>query len=1015
MITGVALTAVSVAHAQVMTPSTTAPPAASSGVEEVVVTGSRIPTPNLTSASPVAVVTSAEIKLEGTTNVESLLNNLPMVSPSFGLTSDNGTTGAATVDLRNLGPKRTLVLVDGKRLMPGDPLDPVPDLDNIPAAMVDRVDVLTGGASAVYGSDAVAGVVNFIMKKDFSGLRLDAQFGIFDYPNNNPDNVDGTLAQGIGFNGIPITHPTSALWGGQTWDITAITGINAPDGKGNITAYAEYRHVDPITQGQLDYGNCEIETTSTTKPVYNTHYCAGSSNSAYGKITPASSFKGGAGPYANNPNGTNTFVPFTGAYDYNFAPYQYQLSENERYSAGYFAHYDINNHFEFYSDFMFARNETQGQLGPSGLFQNVFNINCNNPLLTAGGVGPGTQAYDICGANAGTATIAQAAIGYRFADVSGAALPRDYDYVHTGYKIDVGFRGDIVKGWTYDAYAQYGLSDFNEIIRGQLAIPNIQNALEVNPNGTCFVTSTPTCVPLNVFNVHGVTTAMANYLSAPGLEVGYTQEQIVEADIVGDLGVYGIKSPFSKDAFGVAFGADYRGEHLGLTTDALTSAGEISGSGGATPPANGGYNVKEVYGELRAPLVQDMPFFQTLEADAGYRYSNYTSAGGTNTYKITGEWAPVADIKFRGGYNRAVRAPNVVELFTPQVTGLYSGNDPCAGKSITPGNPSYAGCLASFANSAFTTAQAQALLASGGIAQCASNQCNQTTGGNPNLKPETSDTYTAGVILQPHWVSGLSLTVDYFNIKVTDVIEAGLGGAAIELAQCVSTANPLYCNLIHRDPTFGSIGLNNGSVYATNVNAGALKTSGFDVDLDYRVRIQDYFHLPDWGTLNFNFVGTYTSEFVNTPIPGQGSYNCIGLYGAVCGDPQPYFRSKLRITWAPSQWPITLSGQWRYIGGVGLDANHLSDPFFKGYITSSNTVLDTAEANIPAFSYFDLTATWRLKDKLNFRAGVNNILAKDPPILSSAYTPLPYGNGNTFPNVYDSLGRMIFVGVTADF
>ena len=589
----------------------------------------------------------------------------------------------ATVDLRALGPKRTLVLIDGKRLMPGDPLNPVPNLDNIPAALVDRVDVLTGGASAVYGSDAVAGVVNFILKKNFTGLRLDAQYGIFNYPNDNPDNVDATLAQGVFGNGVPVSHPTSPFWGGASWDITAILGLDAPDSKGNITAYAEYRHVNPITQGQLDYGNCEVETESLTKPVYDTHYCAGSSNSAFGKITPASTFKGGKGPYADNPNATNTFVPFTGAYYYNFAPYQYQLSENERYTAGYFGHYAINEHMEFYSDFMFARNETQGQLGPSGLFQNVFNINCNNPLLTAGGIGVGSQAYDLCGVNAGTPTIASAAVGYRFANVSGAALPRDYDYLHTAYKVDVGLRGDIIKGWTYDAYAQYGLSDFNEIVTGQLSIPAIQNALEVNPNGSCFVGAP--CVPLNIFNVHGVTSAQAAYLAAPGIEDGFTREQIVEADIVGDLSVYGIKSPFSKDGVGLAFGADYRGEHLGLVTDALTSAGEISGSGGATPPANGGYNVKEVYGELRVPLAEDMPFFQSLSVDAGYRYSNYTTAGGTNTYKVEGEWAPIADVKFRGSYNRAVRAPNVVELFTPQVTGLYSGNDPWRRQVDRPG------------------------------------------------------------------------------------------------------------------------------------------------------------------------------------------------------------------------------------------------------------------------------------------------------------------------------------------
>ncbi|HEY1929146.1 MAG TPA: TonB-dependent receptor [Caulobacteraceae bacterium] len=1031
MITSAAVLAVTSAYAQVGPQAAQAAAGGPATVGEVVVTGSRIPSPNLTSASPVTVVNSQEVKLQGTTNVETLLNSLPSVSPDFGLTSDNGTTGEATVDLRNLGSKRTLVLIDGKRLVPGDPINPVPDLDIIPAALIDRVDVLTGGASAVYGSDAVAGVVNFIMKKDFSGLRLDAQYGFFDYPNNNTGGVQSALKNGIFDNGVPLNGPTSPFLGGRTIDVTAIIGVNAPDGKGNITAYAGYRHVDPILQGNLDYSYCEIGATNGKLPFssvgpYDTHYCAGSSNSAFGKFTPQSSF---APPhprsgYANNPNGTNTFVPFGGQFDYNFAPYQYQLSQNERYSAGYFAHYDINDHAQIYSDFMFARTETVGQLGPSGLFQDTYNINCDNPLLTAGGIGPGSQANLICGANAGTPTIAQAAVGYRFANVSGAALPRSYDYVHTEYKIDIGLKGDIAKGWTYDAYAQYGLSEFNQLVTGQLSKTAIQNALLVDPaTGQCTIGAP--CVPLNVFNINGVTTAQANYLAAPGIDVGFTREQIVEADIVGDLGTYGIRSPWSKDGVGVAFGADYRGEHLGLTTDALTASGDISGSGGPTPPANGGYDVKELYTEIRVPLAQDLPFAHLLEVDAGYRFSNYTQAGSTNTYKVTGEWAPIEDVRFRGGFNRAVRAPNVVELFTPVHPNLFSGNDPCAGKSILPGNPLYAGCVASFANSVFTPAQAAALLAGGNIPQCAAGQCNELVGGNPNLKPEIADTWTGGVVLQPHWVRGLTFTVDYFNIKVSNVITSGYGGtsiasgAATELGQCVSTANPFYCNLVQRDPRSGSIAFNNGAVLAPNVNAGQLTTSGFDFDFNYRFHLSDFpwGHLSEsLGTLTFNYVGTYTSDLSNTPLAGGPSFNCVGLYGAVCGLPQPYWRSKARLTWEPQEWPITVSLQWRHIGGVGLDVNHVNDPFFNTVLPPG--VIDTVEGQLPAFNYFDLSGTWRIKDKITFRAGINNIFAKDPPVISTispAASTLPFGNGNTYPNIYDSLGRQIFMGVTADF
>ncbi|MBV8593984.1 MAG: TonB-dependent receptor [Caulobacteraceae bacterium] len=996
MISGFALVATGAAAQTV--PSGAVPPAEAAATStaptpgELVVTGSRIPQPNLTSIAPVTAVTSAELKLEGTTNVETLLNNLPQVSPDFGLFSDNGTQGAANVDLRGLGSVRTLVLIDGKRLQPGDPLNPVPDLDTIPAALVDRVDVLTGGASAVYGSDAVAGVVNFIMRKNFEGIRVDAQYGVYQANNSDP-GIDAVLAKGIFGNGVPITGaPHGSIWDGQSWDFTVALGVNAPDGKGNVTAYAEYRHVDPVTQAQRLYSYCSLGTVGDANGNYTNRECIGSSNSAFGRFRPSI-----GGNYADNPNGTNTFIKFNSGLDFNFAPYQYLLSQNQRYSAGYFAHYDLSDHFQVYSDLMFSDNDTQGQLGPSGLFQrSLYNINCNNPLMS-----PSQQAA-ICGAaNAGTPAIATTQIGYRFASVGGAALPRHYDYDHEAFKVDLGLKGDLGGGWSYDIYGQFGRSRFSELVEGQLSITAIQNALEVNPNGTCFVGAP--CVPLNIFQVGGVTQAMAHYLAAPGIETGFTDEQVVEGNIVGDLGHYGLKSPWSTDGVGVAFGADYRRESLGLTVDALTASGNISGSGGATPPANGAFDVKEVYGELRVPIVQDMPFMKLLQLEAGYRFSHYSSAGDTNAYKISGEWAITEDIRLRGGYNRAVRAPNVVELFTPQHANLFSGSDPCA-KVIPVGSANYAGCLASGASAA--------QLAAGSIPDCPAGQCNEIVGGNPLLKPETADTYTVGAVVTPHWVRGLSFSVDYFNIKVTNLIEVGLGGASVELSQCVATASPLYCSLIKRDPTFGSIAFSGFGVQVINENIGALATKGYDVAFDYRFRPDDY-GMGHIGSFDINLVGTYTESLKTTPIAGQGSYDCIGFFGVTCGTPTPYWRHKLRLTWTAPAWPVTVSAQWRYIGGSRLDLNSTN-----AFLQVDGQINDTPEAKINAYSYFDLSGTWRIKDRYTLRAGVNNLFDREPPLMDTSnlgVSKLPFGNANTYPNVYDPLGRQFFVGITADF
>jgi outer membrane receptor protein involved in Fe transport len=851
------------------------------------------------------------------------------------------------------------------------------------------------------------------MKKDFVGVRLDAQYSF--YQDNNDDAaVDAVLAQGIGGNGIPLNGPHGSTVGGGAWDVTAIVGVNAPDGKGNITAYVGYRHVDPILSATRDYAYCEIGTiasgsaTINGRSVYDTHLCFGSANSAYGRFIPLSGPNAALDAvFADNPDGAKSFVPYSPAYDYNFAPTQYSQSENNRYSGGYFAHYDLNKYISLYSNFMFSDNETVGQLGPSGLFADTpYYVNCNNPLMSP------SQAAALCGAAAGTAAIAQTLIGYRFADVAGAVLPRGYDYVHDSFLVNLGAKGTLGGGWSYDAYLQEGYTLFNETIIGQYSQTAIQDALLVNPGpgggiagATC--QSGGACVPLNVFQIGGITPAMANSLAVSGIEDGFTQEQVAELDVVGDLGHYGIRSPWATEGIGIALGADYRQESLGLQVDPLTASGDIAGSGGPTHPASGQYDIKELYGELRVPILQNKPFARLLQFEGGYRLSDYsTAAGATQSYKLSGEWAPTEDIRLRGGYNVAVRAPNIVELHTPQTPGLYTGDDPCAGRIIAPGSANYAGCLASGA----TPAQ----LASG-IIDCPAGQCGILTGGNPNLKPETADTYTAGLVITPRWVPGLSLTIDYYNIKVTNIIEEGLGGASVELSQCVSTLNPLYCGFIKRDPILGTIWANGGLVESINVNAGSLQTTGFDLEFNYRFRFTD-FHLPDLGSLTVNFVGGYVSSLTNTPIPGAGSFNCAGLYGAVCGEPTPKWRSKLRLTWTAPSWPVTVSLQWRYLGAVAVDINS-NNPLLQGGDACCYDTL-AGEAVIPQYSYFDLSGTWRFMNRYTVRAGINNILDNRPPVIDTGIlglSGLPFGNGNAYPNGYDSLGRELFIGLTADF
>jgi len=995
----------------------TAAPAAQP--QEVTVTGTRIRQPNLTSVSPLTVVNDQEIKLQGAANIENLLNGLPQITAGQQSNVSNGSSGTATVDLRDLGPERTLVLVDGKRLMPGDPILPVADLNNIPSAMVERVEVVTGGASAVYGADAVAGVVNFILKKNFQGAQIDAQYGWVQHTNDNSSVRALEGQQGLTL--YPLAPKD--FHADMSSEVSIIVGVNAPDDKGNITAYGTYRNLQAITQDKYDVSACTIAAANVHNAnsyVYDGHACIGSSNSAYGRFNLVNGSQSQPGSLGStrfhvNPNGTQTFTTAS-VPGYNFAPLNYFQRPEERYTAGFNAHYDVNSHLEFYSDFMFADDHTVAQIAPSGLFAGAgpgglsyYQVNCNNPLMT------GAQQTQFCGTLAGTPALANAQIGFRF-----AGFNRQDDLRHTNYKLDVGARGEIAPGWSYDAYLQYGTSIYNEHYLNDASMRKIQNALLVDPaTGKC-TTDSANCVPLNIFQYGKLTSAMLSYVLTPGFKSGQTQESIANLSITGDLGQYGWKSPMAHDGIGVAFGTEYRREALKLSVDDEFASGDLSGQGGATLPDQGSFDVYEFFGEARVPLIQDKPFFKALNLDMGYRWSDYSLSGTTNTYKIEGDWAINSDIRLRAGYNRAVRAPNVVELFSGTAVANVGATDPCAGQTVYT-----AGCIASFSQTAATLGISAAAMAAmyPAVGQCPAAQCSGQFAGNQNLQPEQADTYTAGIVWTPtqSWLRGLSVTLDYYNIEVDNVISAP--SAQIVMNECVNGVTTA-CQFVHRDPTSGILYGNQGYVIDHNINGGYNKTQGVDVTANYRFRPTNW-GLPNFGTITIGMVGTYVTKFETQPIQGGPSYDCAGLYGAICGTPLPHWKSRVRFTYDHPTWPVSLSMDWRYVGAVKFDANQGTQGAV-GYAPTGNYLLavhpsgltDTADETIKAYSYFDISATWKVRPNLAFRAGVTNIFDKDPPVLDSGDIPAsgpPTGNGNTYPGIYDSLGRTIFVGLTLDF
>ena len=991
MICGAAFLALSATQA-----AAAAADAANGEVSEVIVTGTRIPSPNLTSIAPVTTVGNADIKAQGVTRVEDITNSLPQVFAGQGSSITNGQTGTATVNLRGLGSGRTLVLIDNRRVVPGDPLSlqASADLNFIPAALVERIDVLTGGASATYGADAVAGVVNFIMLKNFEGVRVDAQYSGYQHENGNSVASVLNAARAASNNPFEFPVPPKNSFEGEGSEVSLILGANSPDGKGNVTAYATYRQNNPILESQRDFSACTLATTPAG------FICSGS-----GTEFPATFTAPGAGQTTfiiDQKGPGNTFRKATAADNFNFGPANFFVRPDERYSLGAFAHYQIAPWAEAYMDTMFMDDRSTAQIAAGGVFAGVFTINCANPLLSADEAGKLVSTTGAsCLANptgAFTGTVAR-----RLLDSEGTG--RLNNQRHTDYRIVTGLRGDLGKNWTYDGYLQLGSVQTNNSQSGNFDLTRIRQALNVvsGPGGVpvCAPGADPGCVPLNLFTTANISPAALKFLSIQSFNSGNVTERVASLAFTGKLADYGIKSPYASEGVGVALGAEYRREHLDATSDFLSQNGLVNGNGGAALPIDGGFDVYELFGEARVPLVSDMPFAKEIALELGYRFSTYSSSGNTNTYKVSGEWEVIDGVRFRAGYNRAVRAPNVQELFAPQVVQLDGNADPCAG--LAASNPLVATCA-----SLFHLSTQQVL----GIPKNPANQYQGLTGGNPNLKPELSDTYTAGVVWQPSFVPGLNVSVDYYNIKVDQFI--GRIGATLELNQCLNTGSPVFCNLVHRDAQ-GSLFLDpTGFVQDTTLNTGSLKTTGVDLNVAYRSDLAA-FGLGDNGSISATFVGTWLNTLITQPLPGGPSFDCKGLYGLVCGVPAPEWRHKARLTWSTpysyGDWfkSLSVSAQWRYFGKVTLDALDPNPQLF-----NAGRAADLADNDFGAQSYIDLEANFTIHDNLNFRVGVNNVFDKDPPLTGTSCTST-FCNGNTFPQVYDALGRFVFVGLSADF
>ncbi|MBV9345805.1 MAG: TonB-dependent receptor [Gammaproteobacteria bacterium] len=994
---------VSALHAQEAPGATAAP------VEEVVVTGSRLSTPNESSISPITTVSAGDIQATGLTRVEDVLNNLPMVFAGQNSTVSNGSDGTATVDLRGLGPPRTLVLVNGRRLGPGvgDGRN-FSDINQIPAALLERVDILTGGASSVYGADAVAGVVNFILNTHFDGVRIDAGYHYYQHHNHN--EVAGVVAA------AGDTLPPSNVNTGFGKNVSLLLGSNFADGKGNATLYATFDTQGAVVQGKFDYSACTLDAKRGAQGPY---LKCGGSGTAQGGYFVAYGNSGVQILGHTVDQGTGQFRQFATADLYNFGPLNFYQRPNDRWTTGAFVNYDVSSRVNAYAEVMFTRNTSSAQIAPSGSFFQAAFIPCTDPLMTA-------QERAIVCSPANLAAQGNPTELVGGVPVNGINLylgrrnveggPRVADFTSNAIHMTVGVRGEINEVWKYDAYAQRSTVDADTSGEGNLSNAHIINSLNVVPNPAVGgVAGVPAgqpvcaarlsqlnpatgCVPWNVWVPGGVTAAQEAYLSAPLQTQSNVTEQVVSGSVTGDLASYGVKLRSADSGMKVNVGAEWRSEASVFAPDLETQIGDGAGAP-ALPPVSGGFRVKEVFTELRLPLVDHAPFAEEGAVEAGYRYSDYSLGFKTNTYKLGLEWAPVRDLRTRVSYNRAVRAPNISELNTPLGVALDGVSDPCSGAH--PNAP-----LAACELTGVTPQQY------GNINPNSAAQYNGLTGGNPQLKPETADTLSVGFVLRPRSVPDLTVSVDYFDIKIKDKI-APIGGDVI-LDSCLAGITS-YCSQVHRGPN-GTLWLTNaGYVFDPLVNAGTSSTKGFDIKANWRVP------LATLGSLSFGLEGTKLNSLVTQPANGGATYDCVGLYGSVCGASDPSWRHVFNATWSAPWDGLDITLRWRYIGSANAEQ------------TSGNPLLTGAgppfpgTARIVAYNYVDLTGSFELTKAIRLQIGINNIADKDPPIVPTGNSQ-PYANncptitpnlsscnGNTWPGTYDALGRYLFAHLTAQF
>lgn len=914
-------------------------------LQTITVTGTRIRSQTITASSPVSEISQEQFKVTGSTRVDDLVNQMPQMSPVFDSFQNNGATGYPTADLRGLGTNRTLVLVNGQRLQAGTAF--AADLSQIPAALVKRVDILTGGASAVYGADAVAGVVNFVLDDQFEGFQVNAGYSAYQHNNDN-EYIQG-LETKKGYN----APNGGSGFDGKSRNIDVIWGSAFADGKGHAASWLTFRKNDPLFQGQRDYSACALNSTGTA--------CGGSGTAPQPNFYIFdSNFNG---DLAHLDQATGHWVAGQGQ-SYNYAPLNYYQRPESRVNYGLSLKYEVNEHFRPFLDFMYTHRSSSIQVAESGtFFGQTLSLPCSSPLL-------GTACADLAGPLGLTDTTNPLTVYVGKRNTEGG--PRFFDQKDNSYRAVTGATGDLGTYWSYNLTGIVGQTTSTTVGTHDLLSDRITSALLGCPAG-----SFSGCLPYNVWVPGGVTAAAAQALEGTSVLVTTTKLSSVNGYVSGSL-------PYSLpwadgDNISLVGGAEWRKEQYNFTADSNSQAGNFAGAGGPSLPLNGQTQVKEVFAEAGVPIIENKGILDNLNLDLGYRYSDYKLSGSANTYKLGFSSQFAQNFRVRGGYNRAIRAPNIGELYSTNQIALWDGSDPCAGATPTLSQQQCA-------NTGVSAAQY------GSIPDSPAGQYNQFVGGNKDLKPEQADTYTLGIAVTP--IEGLEASLDYYDIRIKDRI--GTIGAATILQSCATTGNPTLCGLIHRNPATGDLWLGQtGLVTNTTSNFGNLKTRGIDVSANYN---WDMFG----GRMRASLVGTRLVAFKVDPLPGvssEAAYDCAGKINLSCQNPE--WRHIVSLNYSRDWWSVNM--RWRYFGSLDYT---LTD----GSPGTKDSHLVARGNKLAAANYLDVSTTFQLGQMVDLTLGVNNITDLAPPMLGNTLVL----NGNS-PGGYDQAGRYFFSNISLKF